>query len=36
MFEMTERPSEKVRLIDEASCEKILKQIKSVKSIKHI
>jgi hypothetical protein len=36
MFKVTERPSEKVRLVDEASCEKILHQIKTVKSVKHI
>jgi hypothetical protein len=36
IFERAERPSEKVRLLEESSCEKMLKQIKSAKSIKHI
>lgn len=36
MFQMTQRPSDKVRIVDDASCQKILKQIKSVRDIKHI
>ena len=36
IFERAERPSEKVRRIDEVSCEKMLQQIKSAKSIKQI
>jgi hypothetical protein len=36
MFEKVVKPSAKVRLIDEVSCEKILKQIKSFKTMRHI
>lgn len=36
IFQKSQLPSEKVKRIDEATCEQMIKQIKSAKTIKHI